>query len=58
MIGKADGESAVLTKISEMPERDRVMRKRLRAVIKASAPALAQQEVKITLSRGPRLPLD
>jgi hypothetical protein len=39
--GKADGESALLAKIAEMPESDRVMAKRLHAVIKASAPALS-----------------
>jgi len=38
---KADGESAVLAKIAEMPEHDRVMAERLHAIIKASAPALA-----------------
>jgi uncharacterized protein YdhG (YjbR/CyaY superfamily) len=38
---KADGESAVLARISGMPERDRVMGRRLHAVIKASAPALS-----------------
>ena len=38
---KADGESAVLAKIAEMPERDRAMGRRLHAVIKASAPALS-----------------
>jgi len=38
---KADGESAVLAKIAEMPEPDRVMSERLHAVIKASAPALS-----------------
>jgi uncharacterized protein YdhG (YjbR/CyaY superfamily) len=38
---KADGESAVLAKIAEMPEPDRAMAKRLHAVVKASAPALA-----------------
>jgi hypothetical protein len=38
---KADGESEVLAKIAEMPERDRAMAKRLHAVIKASAPALS-----------------
>jgi hypothetical protein len=37
---KADGESAVLAKIAEMPEPDRAMGKRLHAIIKASAPAL------------------
>ena len=38
---KADGESAVLAKIAEMPEPDRSMGKRLHAIIKASAPALS-----------------
>jgi uncharacterized protein YdhG (YjbR/CyaY superfamily) len=38
---KADGESAVLAKIAEMPEADRTMAKRLHAIIKASAPALS-----------------
>jgi hypothetical protein len=38
---KAEGESAVLAKIAEMPEPDRAMGKRLHAIIKASAPALA-----------------
>jgi uncharacterized protein YdhG (YjbR/CyaY superfamily) len=38
---KADGESAVLAKIAEMPEPDRVIGERLHAVIKASAPALS-----------------
>ena len=38
---KADGESAVLAKIAEMPEPDRVMAGRLHAIITASAPALA-----------------
>ncbi len=38
---KADGESAVLAKIAEMPEPDRAKGKRLHAVIKASAPALS-----------------
>ena len=37
---KADGESAVLAKIAEMPELDRAMAERLHAIIKASAPAL------------------
>jgi len=39
--GKADGESDVLAKIAEMPERDRAMAERLHALIKASAPALS-----------------
>jgi hypothetical protein len=38
---KADGESAVLAKIAEMPEPDRVMGERLHAVIKARAPTLS-----------------
>jgi uncharacterized protein YdhG (YjbR/CyaY superfamily) len=37
---KADGESAVLAKIAEMPESDRAMAKGLHAIVKASAPAL------------------
>jgi uncharacterized protein YdhG (YjbR/CyaY superfamily) len=39
--GKVDGESAVLAKIAEMPERDRVIGERLNAIIKSSAPALS-----------------
>jgi hypothetical protein len=38
--GKADGESAVLAKIAEMPEADRAMGERLHAIIKANAPDL------------------
>jgi uncharacterized protein YdhG (YjbR/CyaY superfamily) len=38
---KEDGESAVLAKIAEMPEPDRVLGERLHAIIKASAPDLA-----------------
>src|SRR2546421_12549503 len=38
---KADGESAVLAKLAEMPESDRAMGERLHAIIKASAPALS-----------------
>ena len=38
---KADGENAVLAKIGKMPEPERAMGKRLHAIIKASAPALA-----------------
>jgi uncharacterized protein YdhG (YjbR/CyaY superfamily) len=38
---KADGESAVLAKIAEMPRPDRAMAKRLHAIVKASAPALS-----------------
>ncbi len=36
----ADGERAVLSKIAEMPARDRAMGKRLHAIIKANAPTL------------------
>ncbi len=39
--GKADGESAVLAKIAEMPKSDRAIGERLHAIIKASAPALS-----------------
>ena len=38
---KADGESAVLAKIAEMPEPDRAMAERLHEIVKASAPALS-----------------
>src|SRR5438046_10129060 len=38
---KADGESAVLAKIAEMPEPDRALCERLHAIIKACAPALS-----------------
>jgi hypothetical protein len=38
---KADGESAVLATIAAMPGADRALGKRLHAIIKASAPALA-----------------
>ena len=37
---RADGELAVLAKIAEMTEADRVMARRVHAVVKASAPAL------------------
>jgi uncharacterized protein YdhG (YjbR/CyaY superfamily) len=37
---KADGESALLAKIAEMPEPDRTMATRLHEIVKASAPAL------------------
>jgi len=39
--GKANGERVVLAKIAAMAEPDRTMGKRLHAIIKASAPALA-----------------
>jgi uncharacterized protein YdhG (YjbR/CyaY superfamily) len=38
---KADGESAVLAKIAEMPEPDRIMATRLHEVITGSAPDLS-----------------
>ncbi|MFN2488183.1 MAG: iron chaperone [Actinomycetota bacterium] len=38
---KADGESALLAKIAEMPKKDRAMGERLHAIITASAPALS-----------------
>jgi uncharacterized protein YdhG (YjbR/CyaY superfamily) len=38
---KADGESEVLAKIAEMPERDRAMAERIHAIVKAAAPGLA-----------------
>jgi uncharacterized protein YdhG (YjbR/CyaY superfamily) len=38
---KADGESALLAKIAEMPKSDRVMAERLHEIIKANAPALS-----------------
>ena len=37
---EVDGESDVLAKIAEMPDRDRVMAERLHAIVQASAPAL------------------
>ena len=40
-VDEADGESAVLAKIAELPEPDRAMGERLHAIIKAGAPALA-----------------
>jgi uncharacterized protein YdhG (YjbR/CyaY superfamily) len=38
---KADGETAVLAKLAELPEPDRAMGERLHAIIKASAPTLS-----------------
>ncbi len=37
----ADGESAVLAKIAEMPESDRILGERLHAIVKATAPTLS-----------------
>jgi len=39
--GEANGESDVLAKIAEMAEPDRVMAKRVHAIVKASAPTLS-----------------
>jgi uncharacterized protein YdhG (YjbR/CyaY superfamily) len=39
--GKADDEAAVLAKIAEMPEPDRVMAERLHAIVTATAPELS-----------------
>jgi uncharacterized protein YdhG (YjbR/CyaY superfamily) len=39
--GKAEGESAVLAKIAEMPEPDRAMATQVHAIVKASAPGLS-----------------
>jgi uncharacterized protein YdhG (YjbR/CyaY superfamily) len=38
---KADGESALLTKIAEMPKADRAIGKRLHEIVKTGAPALS-----------------
>jgi len=38
---KVDGESALLAKVTEMPEPDRALAKRLHAIVKASAPGLS-----------------
>lgn len=38
---KADGETAVLAKIAEMPEPERYMALRLHSIVKEAAPALA-----------------
>jgi uncharacterized protein YdhG (YjbR/CyaY superfamily) len=40
-VAKADGESAVLAKISEMQKSDRAMAERIHAVMKASVPVLS-----------------
>lgn len=37
---KADGESALLAKIAELPQPDRALAERLHAIIKANAPVL------------------
>jgi len=39
--GGADGESAVLAKIADLPQPDRAMAERLHTIIKANAPDLA-----------------
>ena len=38
---KADGEKALLAKVAEMPEPDRVMAERLHAIVRANAPDLS-----------------
>jgi uncharacterized protein YdhG (YjbR/CyaY superfamily) len=38
---KADGESALLAKVAEMPKADRDLAKRIHAIVKTSAPDLA-----------------
>ncbi len=38
---RADGESALLASLAEMPEHDRLMGERLHAILKASAPSLS-----------------
>ena len=38
---KADGESALLAKVAEMPAPDRALATRLHAIVKASAPGLS-----------------
>ena len=38
---KADGESALLAKIAEMPEPDRTIAERVHAIVKANAPDLS-----------------
>jgi uncharacterized protein YdhG (YjbR/CyaY superfamily) len=37
---RADGESALLAKVAEMPKPDRALAERVHAIVKASAPAL------------------
>lgn len=39
--GEEDGEAAVLAKLAEMPEADRVLGERLHAIVRANAPGLA-----------------
>jgi uncharacterized protein YdhG (YjbR/CyaY superfamily) len=39
--GRAEGESAVLAKIAEMPEPDRAMATQVHTIVKASAPGLS-----------------
>jgi len=38
---RAEGESAVLAKIAEMPDRDRYLAERIHAIVTASAPSLS-----------------
>jgi uncharacterized protein YdhG (YjbR/CyaY superfamily) len=39
--GKADGETALLAKIAEMPSADRVLAERIHSIVRASAPDLS-----------------
>ena len=39
--GEEDGEAAVVAKIAEMPESDRLMAERIHAIVKIQAPSLA-----------------
>ncbi len=41
--GKADGESAVLEKIAELPEPDRTLGKRIHSLILSSVPSLSSR---------------
>jgi hypothetical protein len=41
--GAADGESEVLAKIAEMPERDRTMAERIHAIVTATVPAVSSR---------------
>ena len=47
-----DGERAVLAKIAEMPEADRIMAERLHAIVKASAPSLTARTCRRGVHRG------
>jgi hypothetical protein len=57
----ADDEIAVLAKIAEMPDHDRILGERLHAIIKASAPGLSPETLvrnaRLCRGRQARLPL-